>query len=51
MYHMVAENGSRISTSKFQEMDAIAMVIIEARDNIVAADSVNTVVENAVQWV
>ena len=51
MYRAVARNGPSISAIKFQEMDTIAMVILEARDNIVAADGVTTYVENAVQWV
>jgi hypothetical protein len=51
MYRAVARNGPSISAIKFQEMDTIAMVILEARDNIVAADGVTTDVENAVQWV
>ena len=51
VYRAVARNGPSISAIKFQEMDTIAMVILEARDNIVAADGVTTDVENAVQWV
>jgi hypothetical protein len=51
MCRAVARNGPRISAIKFQKMDTIAMVILEARDNIVAADGVQTDVENAVQWV
>jgi hypothetical protein len=49
MYRVVvAENGSRISASNFKNMDTIAMVILEARDNIFADDGVKTDVENAV---
>ena len=51
MYRLVAKNGSRISATKFKNMDTIAMVIIEARDIIVASDGVKTDVEHAVQWV
>ena len=51
MYRAVARNGPSISASKFKELDTIAMVILEARDNIVAADGVKNDVENAVQWV
>ena len=51
LYRAVARNGPSISASKFKELDTIAMAILEARDNIVAADGVQTDVENAVQWV
>ena len=51
MYRAVARNGPSISAIKFQKLNTIAMVILEARDNIVAADGVRTDVENAVQWV
>ena len=51
MYRAVARNGPSISAIKFQEMDTIAMVILDARDNIVAANGVKTDVEYAVQWV
>ena len=51
MYRAVGKNGSRITASKFQIMDTIAMVIIEARDHIIANDGIKSEVENSVQWV
>ena len=50
MYRAVARNGPSISASKFKELDTIAMVILEATENIVSADGVKSDVENAVYW-
>ena len=47
LYPVVVKNGPGISAAKFQELDTIAMVIIEANAN----DGVKTDIENAIEWV